>query len=141
VNAIEEGLSRGDSTREILFSYLSSSSSGERTPAEIRFREELLAFLRLVEQGSGYDASIAHQTTSYRRSLFLILEAGMRGETILNRIRDLRTEIDDQLDIDVKAHIESLPFRMLAPLLLLMFPAYLILLFGPITRSFLESLE
>lgn len=147
--AVEEGISRGDAVRDAVLIWLDRES---RTHVEnVRDREfirEVQAFLRLMESDSrsspaslqGLDLQAASKTI-YRQSFFTILTAGAAGAAILPALKELRAEIENQIELDMKAHVESLPLKMLIPLLLCMFPAFLILLLGPITRNFMESLK
>ncbi|CAN5605105.1 hypothetical protein BH10BDE1_BH10BDE1_21020 [soil metagenome] len=147
---IEESLARGESVREGINAWLGGEMA--RAPysfGEIydrrAFRDEILDFMRRNESSEA-DSSrfvrVSSQVQSvYRQSLFLILESGIAGQAILPALKDLRSEIEAQLELDMKAHVESLPLKTLIPLLLCMFPAFLILLLGPITRNFLEVLK
>lgn len=143
---VEEGISRGDAVRESLTRWLANenSSGGLGSRFNREFQSEVLLFLRSTEVSE--DAKGANQIESdyktiYRRSFFGILRDGLRGNPVSPQLKELRIEIESQLELDMKSHIESLPLKMLVPLLLAMFPAFLILLLGPITRNFVEALR
>ena len=136
---VEESLSRGEAVRDAVLAWLGR----ERTRSH-DFQREVLEFLRKTERidpSYAFDASDLRCRTLFRHSLFAILADGMNGSSILPRLRELRIEVEAQLELDMKAHVESLPLKMLVPLLLCMFPAFLILLLGPITRNFVEALQ
>jgi hypothetical protein len=147
---VEESIARGESVRDGLLAWL----DGERAHVESSFREielhrgfrdEILEFLRRHERSEAdssgtYEPRVRAQSVC-RQSLFLIFDAGMAGQPIIPSLKDLRTEMEAQLELDMKTHIESLPLKMLVPLLLCMFPAFLILLLGPITRNYLGALK
>ncbi len=148
--AIEEGLHRGDSLRDALLRW-SDVSAASRQPDclyDREFRLQVLAVLRAVEAPG--DGLLDHPdfrpsrtpgpVTAFRESLFNILAAGLRGEAVLKDLEAVKSDIQQQLELDMKSHVETLPFKMLIPLLLFLFPAFLILLFGPIVRAFLHSL-
>lgn len=145
--SVEDGISRGDATRSAILAWLEEENrknGGKRSSAgdERRFQCDVLDFLRQSESLDLDSSSIAlRSTTIYRQSLFTIFESGLKGNSILPRLKELRAEIEMQLELDMKAHVESLPLKMLLPLLLAMFPAFLILLLGPITQSFMEALK
>ena len=157
VMAVEEGIARGQSVRDIILRWLddemrnsasSFSRSARETESERSFRENILGFLRQTESAvekpagiSGHGGNERTFQTLYRQSFFLILENGVQGSSILPRLKELRLEIESQLELDMKAHIDSLPLKMLIPLLLCMFPAFLVLLLGPITQSFMETMK
>lgn len=147
---LEESIVRGDSVRDSLMQWLDletrKAASGESAAALDReFIKEAMEFLRRSEDvdqtGHPLDVSDLRCRTVYRESLFIILSDGILGNAILPRMRELRTEIEAQLELDLKAHVDSLPLKMLVPLLLFMFPSFLILLLGPITRNFVEALR
>ena len=140
VMTVEEGLARGEAVRGTLLAWLDRDPRSNHV-----FRGEMLEFLRTTENADGENflGGVAQMRfeTIYRRSLFDLLADGMLGNPILPRLRELRLEIESQLELDMKAHVESLPLKMLVPLLLVMFPAFLILLLGPITQNFMEALR
>ena len=137
VMAVEEGVSRGDSVRDALLSWAELETQQDRSGIH-SFEHEVLQFLREAE--SGVRSSVSSETI-FRQSLFTILLSGLSGHAILPALRELRTDIEGQLELDMKAHVEGLPLKMLVPLLMFMFPAFLILLLGPITQKFMESLR
>ena len=144
--SIEDSLIRGDAVRDSLMQWLDQESRGSnhrRSSGGREFQREILEFLRKTESNetTSFDACVLRCRTLYRQSLFVILMDGLRGNSILPRLRELRNEIEAQLELDMKSHVDSLPLKMLAPLLLCMFPAFLILLLGPITQNFVEALK
>jgi hypothetical protein len=136
---VEEGIRRGDSVREALLGWADRSAAHQRNGGRYHrdFRLQVLLLLRSME---GLSSVAPGALPPYRENLFQILLAGFRGEAILGDLKLLKDDIQNQLELDMKSHVETLPFKMLVPLLLFLFPAFLILLFGPITRSFLQSL-
>jgi hypothetical protein len=74
-----------------------------------------------------------------RRALFLLLEKGLKGTSIQNHLLELEKEIVLSCESEMEEQIKMLPFKMLIPVLFLMFPAYLILLFGPFLQMFLQN--
>ena len=146
VMAVEEGISRGDAVREALTQWLANESTRNQLGSRFNreFQNEVLLFLRNTEIFDGATSVIQTESdhkTIYRRSLFGIIRDGLRGNPVLPQLKELRSEIESQLELDMKSHVESLPLKMLVPLLLAMFPAFLILLLGPITRNFVEALR
>lgn len=134
ITAVEERLAQGQAVRDAAIGALESLR--DRT-----LRREIFQVVRAFEEPSRESLCLGAATTSYRRSLMSILLDGHRGRPILPRLLELRLEVERQLELDAKAHIEALPIKLLAPLLLLMFPAFLILLLGPILKQLLEVLE
>ncbi len=145
--SIEDSLIRGDAVRDAILSWLDGESrkTSQFASSRDQFQMEILEFLRKTEGqneiGTSFDVSEMRCRTLYRQSLFVVLLDGIRGNSILPRLREVRCEIEAQLELDMKSHVDSLPLKMLVPLLLCMFPAFLILLFGPITQNFVEALK
>lgn len=136
---VEEGIRRGESIREALMSW-AAVSAASRTNEDRYGRDFRLQVLQLLRNAESASAVAVVAPSPYRENFFQILAAGFRGEAVLADLIVLKADIKNQLELDMKSHIETLPFKMLVPLLLFLFPSFLILLFGPITRSFLQSL-
>lgn len=76
-------------------------------------------------------------STHYQRALVTIIESGLSGAPIFEHLEELEEEVAEELKRQIDAHLESLPFKLLLPLVLLFFPAFIILLFGPLLNQFL----
>lgn len=76
----------------------------------------------------------------YRRSLLQILERGLRGEAVYSVLLQLETELVEACQEEISNKVARLPFILLIPLLLFQFPAFLMLLFGPLLQNFFHSL-
>lgn len=146
---VEEGLSRGEAVRDILLSWIDRRNGDltyqpESSSEDRKLEAEILHLLRQTEsdgrdlQGAVHFSS---ETPVLRQAFFNTLLFGIQGHSVLSRLQELRAEIEQQLELDMKTHVEALPLKMLVPLLLFMFPAFLILLLGPITSNFLEALK
>ena len=79
-------------------------------------------------------------TSHYQMNLLEILENGLLGAPIFENLESLQEEMEKEFERQWKAYLESLPAKLSLPLLLLFFPAYLILLFGPLLMQFLEEI-
>lgn len=75
----------------------------------------------------------------YRVHLISILDRGLSGESIYKPLCELELEIIEACEHEMALKISRLPFLLLIPLLLLQFPAFLILLFGPILKNLFYS--
>ena len=78
-------------------------------------------------------------STDYRALLIQILEQGLGGVSIMGSLDVLYVEVFREQEQQMKRFLEKLPFRLLFPLLLCFFPAFLILLFGPIVQQILQE--
>lgn len=76
----------------------------------------------------------------YRRAVLDVFERGWDGEPIIEAIEDLDQEIQSAALAELDLFIASLPFRAMLPLLCLQFPAYLLLLLGPIFTELIHSM-
>lgn len=150
---IEEELSRGKSPYDAALGWLNHAKRMSSHQFQFQssygslFMNQFATLVRWLEEDRAIDLgnlsridSRSRELSRFRENMFQLLESGKRGAPILRDWRKLRQEIEMQIEVDLKGHIDALPFKMLIPLLLLMFPAFLILLFGPITQSLLSVL-
>ena len=75
-----------------------------------------------------------------RRAVIELIERGLAGQPTLEHLRALESEIENAAHDELSAHIAALPFRVLLPLLMFQFPAFLILLLGPLLRELGEKM-
>lgn len=64
-----------------------------------------------------------------------LVERGCAGQPSLEALNALEVETEKAAQAELDAHIGALPFKVLLPLLFFQFPAYLMLLLGPIVRE------
>lgn len=76
----------------------------------------------------------------YQEALFDLLMRGRRGEPILAVLEQLYEEVEHAADLELQRHLSQLPFLALLPLLFLQFPAFLLLLLGPVLRHLQSSM-
>lgn len=69
-----------------------------------------------------------------RRFLLEILEAGLKGHAILPNLQSLEDEILMSCEDEIQKHVAMLPLLSLVPLMLLVFPAMMILLVWPLMK-------
>jgi hypothetical protein len=74
-------------------------------------------------------------TTHLQRAVLEVIERGIGGQPTLEHLKTLEQEIELAAQAELEAHIGALPFKVLLPLLFFQFPAYLILLLGPLLRD------
>lgn len=133
---VKRNIEKGHSTRQGVLLYLKKSRS--------EFATDVSRWFTWVQQGQKIDSSTARQrlncTSTSRIALFELLERGLRGESIYQQLQMLETEIKEACHDEQARYLARLPFLMLIPLLFFMFPAYLLLLFGPLLSQFLKQL-
>jgi type II secretory pathway component PulF len=83
------------------------------------------------------DVNISGLTSSsINRKIFSLLDRGLNGESILRYLKTLELESREQVQIERDKSLAKLPIKLLVPLILLIFPAYLIVLLVPILSEF-----
>jgi hypothetical protein len=68
------------------------------------------------------------------------VERGCNGQPVIEYLEGLEKEIDFASHAELDLHISTLQFKALIPLLLFQFPAYLVLLLGPLLRELQNQL-
>lgn len=131
VLVLRETLERGDSVRNGLREYIQTDPSA--------FARELA--LWLVERDAGRQRLFEKSLTTSEKFLVRVVDRGLRGEAIIHVLKELEIEIIDRCESQMDEFIEILPLKSLMPLLLFIFPAYLILLLGPLVARMAESLQ
>lgn len=104
------------------------------------FPIQIARWLNLMEQGQKTDNFLTVIPSIHRRALLQLLERGFRGESIYQPLLTMEEEIISACQDEQNRVLARLPFLLLVPLLFFMFPAYLVLLFGPLLGQFLQQL-
>ena len=82
---------------------------------------------------SNSQVKFSKSSMNHRRQFLLeILEAGLKGHAILPNLQSLEDEIILSCEDEIKNHVALLPLQSLVPLMLLVFPAMMILLVWPL---------
>ena len=76
-----------------------------------------------------------------RKALLVLLEKGLKGSSILNLLIDLESEIVKNCEEELEEQIQKLPIKLLIPILFFMFPAYLLLMLGPVVMGIITQLS
>ncbi|MBC6415004.1 MAG: hypothetical protein GDA46_01235 [Bdellovibrionales bacterium] len=103
------------------------------------FAKEIGVWLFSKSTGREYQNKIFN--TFYRKKLLEILTYGLKGEPILSALSDLEKDLVFMCHENLEQHIQKLPFICLIPLLLFQFPAFFMLLVGPLLLNLLNSLQ
>ena len=114
----------GESVRQGLKEYLNQSPDD--------FREQILAWLQLIERGCCTQDYMRKIKSTVRRQIITVLERGVMGDPILPILISLEEELVERSLSEIESFLGQLPFRMMLPLLFFLFPAYLVLLLGPL---------
>lgn len=134
---MHSSLANGESIRSGIVRFAQDSSSN----ANREFARTVRRFLIAWDQSQDW-RSISRQVESpYRRALLELAAHGLGGQSIQSALIELQREIEVACDEEIKVHIDMLPLKMLLPLLLLQFPAFMMVLFGPLLSRFIEEMS
>lgn len=106
---------------------------------EDSFAKNLGFWLFAKETGKNYSGEIFN--TFYRKRLIDLLNCGLQGEPILSALCDLEEDLIFSANEDMEQHLQKLPLISLIPLLLFEFPAFFLLLVGPLLLNLLSALQ
>ncbi|HPI39162.1 MAG TPA: hypothetical protein PLJ21_00050 [Pseudobdellovibrionaceae bacterium] len=97
------------------------------------------SFSILVQQWLNYNSQnlsteklLSKEASIYRVQLLYLLEEGLLGKSIYKKINEFEQEIEAACEREIQDHLDSLHFKVLLPILFFQFPAFLLLLFGPL---------
>jgi hypothetical protein len=75
-----------------------------------------------------------NQLSYHRRYLLEVLEQGLKGQSILQMLYSVETELIMICESEINAKVAGLPLLSLIPLTLLIFPSLLMLLVAPLLK-------
>lgn len=130
---VKRSIERGSSVKTGILSFIKSDSED--------FSSEIKQWLAHFEHGQSTKSIIDRQKSIYRRTLLTLLERGLRGDAIYQSLNLLEEETVMACQLEQAHFLSRLPFLLLLPLLFFMFPAFLLLLFGPLLGQFVSSLS
>ena len=135
IACIEQALAEGKSVQTGLKNYIVHGKSLSDTR---HFSYEVQELLQAFLMDKGFPKSPSK--TIYRGILKDLLWSELKGQSIHQELQNLKEEILQACHADIKIFIDSIPLKSLIPLLLFQFPAFLMLLMGPILAQILEFL-
>ena len=101
--------------------------------------KELGVWLLAQSAGKNYQNKIFN--SFYRKRLLEILNQGLKGFAILPALSDLEEDLIFISNENLDQHIQKLPLISLIPLMLFEFPAFFLLLAGPLLLNLLKALQ
>lgn len=119
----------GEHIRSGIHAYLAGTNQ--------EFRHQVRRWLLCFESNTSSDLVLAEPMSVHRRALLRLLEKGLHGRPIHQQLIELEHEIVEASAQEVQERISTLPVRLLVPLLLLLFPSYMILLVVPFLKGIL----
>lgn len=105
------------------------------------FSQQVMTWLTYRDRGAELKAAIAPIQSMYRKNLLYFADQALSGQSIYTQLCQFEKELIEACEQELQERIQRLPFIMLIPLLLLQFPAFLLLLFGPVLQQLLDSLR
>lgn len=127
---VRTALESGNSVRAGILLFLKNHSSS--------FADLVSTWLIKLDQGQD-PTLLLSDLHPCRRTLLLLLAKGLRGLPILTLLIDLENEFVRSCEAELEEQIQKLPIKLMLPVLFLMFPAYLLLLLGPILMGILSQ--
>lgn len=134
---MHSSLANGESIRSGIVRFASQSQAN----ASDEFARTVRRFLIALDQSQDWRSMLRQIESPYRRSLLELAAHGLAGQSIQTALVELQREIELACDEEIKVHIDMLPLKMLLPLLLLQFPAFMMVLFGPLLSRFIEEMS
>jgi hypothetical protein len=130
---VRRQIERGLSLKGGIISYLKTT--------EDDFSPKVSYWLSLVEKKEATGPFLNQIESVYRKELLRILERGLAGAPILHILRLFEEEVILACENEIQNKLTDLPYLAMIPLLLLQFPAFLLLLLGPLLIQLLDSLS
>ena len=132
---MQSALQNGEVIRQGLRRYLQATVPGDEFATVIR------RFTFAWDQGQDWRELIGQVTSPHRRALLDLIATGFAGQPVMVHLEELRTEIIAACDLEIRGRLDMLPLKMLVPLLFFQFPAFLLLLFGPLLSRLVQELN
>lgn len=132
---IQSSLQNGETVRSGVLRFL--KTVGTRDP----FAKSLRRIVFAWDQGQEWRSIATEVESAHRRALIELIISGFMGQSVLPQIEELKREMTLACEIEMKQFVDMLPLKMLIPLLIFQFPAFLLLLFGPLLSRFVEELS
>lgn len=123
--SVRWSLEKGDSVRVAVLSYIEEIS-------DPRWKDDVLLWWSLCHVRGETGPFHQRQQSLYRRTVLQTLEQGLAGASIYQQICQLEEETCQACEDEIEKHSALLSIRALIPLLFFQFPAFFILLLGPL---------
>lgn len=123
----------GISTRESIREYVQET-------LDCDFAQDLSLWLFQIES-EGNEFHLKPFTHPFRKMLVEVLKQGLEGEQILKSLEILEMEMVEASHRDLDSQLQKLPFILMAPLLFLQLPAFLLIIFGPLLSKMIQQLH
>jgi hypothetical protein len=132
VRAVLWRISSGKSMNEAMRLYFETANSP--------FSHQLREWWALKNQGRAAENQSVAFKSYYQKAFVHLIERGCEGQPTLDPLRALEDELEKAAASELDLFVSVLPFKVLIPMLLFQFPAYLLLLLGPVLRELSHEL-
>lgn len=105
------------------------------------WNQTLKKWLVSLEHGAPTEKMVHAIKSPYRRVFLEVLAAGLSGSPVHQTLVELEREVHAACELELESHLRRLPFLSMLPVLLFMFPAFLLLLLGPALIHLLKELS
>lgn len=124
IRVVSAAMDSGDSVRIGISQYL-------QLPMDA-LAKKVQCWFHLIERGCETEVYLNQIENVHHQVTLRLLERGLRGESIYSHLCLLGDEVQDQNLAEIEVFLAKLPIRMLLPLVFCLFPAFLLLLLGPL---------
>ncbi len=131
---LRRNLEKGHSSKWSIDSFLQSAEPSD-------FKNELLRVQICFIQEQSLQPLLRDSKFRLRRQLWVLLEKSRAGEPILPFLLALEEDAIAAFEEKAEQQTRKLPFLMLLPLLFFQFPAFGLLILGPLLDIFLHSMK
>lgn len=125
VREVRWRIGSGRSMKEAVSLYLETAAN--------EFAVRLREWWTLKQQGR--ESSANSFPTHLQQAFLHLIERGLAGQPVLEALTALENEVDSAAQNELELFLAALPFKVLLPMLAFQFPAYMILLLGPMLRE------
>ena len=101
---------------------------------------EVKKIIFMMDHGHDWRGYQGQMPCPFMRTFIDIVQAGCSGIPIYEKICCVEKAVEDQLSDRLESDLQSLPIKSMLPILFIMFPSYLILLFGPLLKNMIGGL-
>lgn len=131
VHKIQWSMHSGKSIKESMEAYLRSSND--------ELSERLRELWALKQNGRDLKRA-DYLKTHYQNAFWEVIERALAGQPVTDALKSLEEEILIAAQSELDKHVLTLPFKALVPLLFFQFPAFLVVLLGPLLRELQSQL-
>jgi hypothetical protein len=122
---VRYSLERGEGLKSALTKWLKT----EKTEP---FSDDIQKMILLLNLSQSCNEVIQRQKSPYRRACLQVLMQGLKGESIYAQVCALEEETLEACKQEVEAFQLTLPIKTMLPLVLFQFPAFLLIVLGPL---------